>query len=104
MPRAVWIPVQRAEARERGHEVHVVIRVERRGERLRLRRVADHAEAVAKPLPPRTGHEDRRLERVIDLVGQAPGDRRQQSLLGGRRLAAGVQEGTKLPVPYVFLP
>ena len=69
---------------------------------LALRGVRFRAESAAAVLrrnlliygvgDPRAGDEDRGLERVVGLLAQPPGDRRQQALLRLRRLGARVEQ------------
>ena len=87
-PRASRVPVRRAEAGERRHEVDAVRRVDRARELLALGGVGEDAEPVAQPLDRGAAREDRSLERVA--AGR--GDRLEQP--GRRRatLGAGVRQ------------
>ena len=88
----VRVPVRRAEAGEGGDEVDAVVRVERAGELLGLVGGPDDPQLVAQPLDGGAGHEDRRLERVVDPVVHPPRDRREQAFGGRGHLLPGVLE------------
>jgi hypothetical protein len=83
----VRIPVRRAEPGQRWDEVDAVVRAEVLRELLGLRGRVDDAEPVAQPLDRGPGDEDRRLERVVGVFAQPPGDRGQEAFggLGGLR-------------------
>ena len=74
----VGIPVRRAQAGERGHEVDAAAVGHRRRQRLDLGRLRDDAEPVAQPLDHRAADEDAAFERVLGLAADLPGDRREQ--------------------------
>src|SRR5581483_769912 len=65
-PPGIGIPVRRAEAGQGWYEEDAVVGGKRSGESLRLRRAADDPEPVAQPLDGGAGHEDARLERVVE--------------------------------------
>ena len=89
----VGSPVRREQPGEGGHEVDAIGVLDRGGERLALRRVADHAELVAQPLHGRTGHRDRPLERVDSgLRTELVAHRGEQPGAGPDDLGPGVQQ------------
>ena len=86
------IPIRRAEADERRHEIHAVGVVHLRHQLLDVRRRLDRLQAIAQPLHRRAGDEHRPFERVGDLAADLPRHRRQQPLLRRHRLGAGVEQ------------
>ena len=86
-------PVGGEQTRERGHDVGATVVVDRRREGFDLGGGVEHPQVVAQPLHQRPRHRDGTLQRVdgfrvADLVAQ----RRQQPVLGGNDLLAGVHE------------
>ena len=80
----VGLPVGRAEADEGRHQIDVLRRIGRGGERAALRRRGDDAQAVAQPLHRRAGDEDGALQGVGALAVELIGDRGQQPVAARR--------------------
>src|SRR5918998_4937995 len=90
----VGVPVRRPESNERGHEVHVVVGVEARGELFGFFGALDDAEPVPKPLHSGPRNEDGALQRVLDgFVAEAPRYRGEHLALALYGLGARVHEG-----------
>ena len=88
----VRIPVGRAEADERRHEVDAAGIGHVAHQALDIGRRADRPQTVAQPLHGRAGHEHRAFERVGRLVAEPPRHRRQQALLRRHRPRPGVEQ------------
>ena len=84
--------MRRAEAGEGGDEIDAAGVGDLRGERLDIARGLDDAEAVAQPLHDRARDEDAAFQRVFRAVADAPRDRREQIVLRGDGLGAGVHQ------------
>ncbi len=86
------IPVRRAEADERRHQVDAAGIGHRLHQPLDVGRGGDGAQPVAQPLHGRAGDEHRPFERVGGAAAEPPGDRGQQALGRGHRPLAGVEQ------------
>ena len=89
-PARVRIPVRRAQAGKRRHEVHAAVVGDGRGQALDVGRLRDQAEAVAQPLHDGAADEDAALERVLGSIPDFPRNRRNQAIGGRHRARAGV--------------
>ena len=74
----VRVPMRRAQAGERGNQVHAAGIGEAGRKGLRLRGVLDHSQPVAKPLHGGAGDEDRAFQGVGRFARETPGDGGQQ--------------------------
>ena len=95
----VGVPVRRAEAGERRHEIDAAVVGHARGERLDLRGRADDPQAVAQPLHDGAADEHAALERVVGRAVALPRDGRQQVVARTRRRCFPVFISRKQPVP-----
>ena len=98
----VHVPVRRAEAGERGHDVDAVAGRHGRGERLAVRGGLDDAEAVAQPLHGGAGDEDAAFDGELLLAADARSRRSSAGRAARRRARSPVCWRMKQPVPYVF--
>ncbi len=87
------IPPGRAEADEGRHQIDLLGGIGGGGERVHVRRRADHLERVAQPLHRRAGDEDRAFERIAAFAAELIGDGGQKPILRGDRLGAGIEQG-----------
>ena len=97
-PRAVGVPVGRAEAGEGRDQVEPLAGVGGLGEGVGLGGVADDLQPVAQPLDDGAGDEDRAFERVGRAAVELVGDGGQQPVAAGDR-GAPVLRTAKQPVP-----
>ena len=86
------LPVRRAESHERGDEDHTASVGHLTRELLGLGGASDEPQAVAQPLQRSAGDEHAPLERVHRRARGAARHRHEQTMLGCRSLAAGVEE------------
>ena len=89
---AVHVPVRRAQARERRHQVHAARILDRIGDHLRLRSALNELHLIAQPLDHRAADKHAALQRVRRLAADAPGDGGHQAGLAGHRQLARVHE------------
>ena len=88
----VHIPVGRAKAGKRGHQVAVARGGHRTGQRFAVRRRLDQLHFVTQPLDGGAAHEHAALKGIGGLAVQPPGHRGQQPRLGQPELIADVHQ------------
>jgi hypothetical protein len=88
----VGLPVGSTDPHERGHEVDAIIALQRARHVLRLLGAPEKPQAVTEPLDRRAGDEDGAFQRVSHSSSGIAGHGGDQSVTGGDRLGARVEE------------
>ena len=88
----IHIPVGSAETDECRYDIDAVRVGNAFSDPFRIRSRVDEAQAVAEPLDSRTGDEDRTFQGIFDFAVKAPGNGRDQAVLGRNRRRACVHE------------
>lgn len=87
----IHIPVGSAETDECRYDIDAVRVGNAFSDPFRIRSRVDEAQAVAEPLDSRAGDEDRAFQSIFDFTVEAPGNGRDQAVLGRNRRRARVQ-------------
>ena len=86
------VPIWRRKPAERRHEVDATRIGHELRDPFRIRHRLQDAETVLEPFKARARNEHRTLERIRDLVADAPGDRRDETVLRVDDVAPGIHQ------------